>query len=547
MQRTLIRCKSDIVFFASNFFYIISLDEGRQKIKLYPVQKKMLSLMEKEKRLCVCASRQVGKSTIMTIFALWFTMFNEDKTILLVANKEETCEEILSRIKLAYEELPIWLKSPVKVWQAQTIQFANGSRIKISASSASSGRSSSVSVLLIDEAAHLDPFKSKEFFKSVLPTISSSKKSKIIMSSTPNGTNNYFYESYQKSLTGKSAWKSITIPWYMIPGRDEEWKKMALDDCNGDDKMFLQEYCCEFIQDGDATIDKNLLDELKSQTIKPKILNTEEYKVWEKPEPDHVYSMGVDVSDGVGSCASCIQVVDITDVRDIRQVACFNDRYIDPQNFAKKINEIAEQWGKPWIFIERNSMGTEVVAALEREPFYYPRLAAYDQKKKTDYSKKGIMSSTNVKYEGVTNMRYYMNTLRCVHIPDVATINEFTTFVKKPNGTFGKTNGANIFDDRVMALCWALFALQVPLVNVCYAVAEYDENGKPLKVENSYVPSGSNLFKLPSIIFGNAPEAKKTKREMELRFPGYEYYDENQNIMDMTLDDLRDAGWVNVF
>lgn len=486
-------------------------------------------------------------TTLLTIMILWYVMFNEDKTVLIISNKEDTSEEILQRIKLAYEEIPAFLKPAVITWQGQTIKFANGSRIKISATSANSARGLSVNLLAVDECSIIDDFKADDFFKAVLPTISSSKKSKIILTSTPKGTNNYFYRVYQESLTGKSAWKSMSVPWYMIPGRDEEWRRMALSDCGGDEKLFLQEYCCEFIQDGDATIDKDLLDELKSQTIKPKIINTEEYKVWEKPNPTHVYSMGVDVSDGVGSCASCIQVVDITDIRDIRQVACYNDRYIDPQNFAKKINEIAEQWGKPWIFIERNSMGTEVVAALEREPFYYPRLAAYDQKKKTDYSKKGIMSSTNVKYEGVTNMRYYMNTLRCVHIPDVATINEFITFVKKPNGTFGKTNGANIFDDRVMALCWALFALQVPLVNVCYAVSEYDENGKPLKVENTYVPNGSDLFKFPTMLFGEAPEPKRTKREMELRFPGYEYYDENQNIMDMTLEDLYDAGWVNVF
>lgn len=547
MMNEIIKCKNDILYFAQQYFYIINLDEGRQKIKLYPIQRKELKLMAENNRVCVVSSRQQGKTTLLTIMILWYVTFNEDKTVLIISNKEDTSEEILQRIKLAYEEIPAFLKPAVTVWQGQTIKFANGSRIKISATSANSARGLSVNLLAVDECSIIDDFKADDFFKAVLPTISSSKKSKIILTSTPKGTNNYFYRVYQESLTGKSAWKSMSVPWYMIPGRDEEWKKMAISDCGGDEKLFLQEYCCEFIQDGDSTIDGNLLNELKSQTTKPRILNTDEYKVWEKPQPDHVYSMGVDVSDGVGSCASCIQVVDITDIRDIRQVACYNDRYIDPQNFAKKINEIAEQWGKPWIFIERNSMGTEVVAALEREPFYYPRLASYDQKKKTDYSKKGIMSSTNVKYEGITNMRYYMNTLRCVSIPDAATIGEFTTFVKKPNGTFGKTNGANIFDDRVMALCWALFALQVPLVNVCYAVAEYDENGKPLKIENNYTPTGSNLFKLPSIMYGDQPQSRPTKREMELRFPGYEYYDENENVYDMNMDDLLEAGWRPVY
>ena len=547
MAAEIVKCRNDILYFAQQYFYIINLDEGRQKIKLYPIQRKELKLMAENNRVCIVSSRQQGKTTLLTIMILWYVMFNDDKTVLIISNKEDTSEEILQRIKLAYEEIPAFLKPAVTVWQGQTIKFANGSRIKISATSANSARGLSVNLLAVDECSIIDDFKADDFFKAVLPTISSSKKSKIILTSTPKGTNNYFYRVYQDALSGKSAWKAMSVPWYMIPGRDEEWKKMAVSDCGGDEKLFLQEYCCEFIQDGDSTIDGNLLNELKSQTTKPRILNTDEYKVWEKPQPDHVYSMGVDVSDGVGSCASCIQVVDITDIRDIRQVACYNDRYIDPQNFAKKINEIAEQWGKPWIFIERNSMGTEVVAALEREPFYYPRLASYDQKKKTDYSKKGIMSSTNVKYEGITNMRYYMNTLRCVSIPDAATINEFTTFVKKPNGTFGKTNGANIFDDRVMALCWALFALQVPLVNVCYAVSEYDENGKPLKIENNYVPTGNNLFKLPSIMYGDMPQMKPTKREMELRFPGYEYYDENENIYDMNIDDLKEAGWRQVF
>lgn len=542
------KCKNDIIYFAEHFVTITNIDKGRHIIKLYPVQRKELKMMQENNRILIVSSRQQGKTSLASIIILWFCMFQEDKTCLIVAHKESGAEEVLDRIKLAYEELPLYIKSPVVKWQGQTVEFQNGCKIRIAATGAGSTRGITAALVLCDEAALIPSHLSDEFFKSVLPTVSSSKKAKIIMTSTPKGTDNYFYRIYQESLTGKSQWKSMSIPWYMIPGRDETWKKMALEDCGGDERMFLQEYCCEFLQDGDSTIDKDLLDSLKSQTVRPKILNTDEYKVWEKPDPTHVYSMGVDVSDGVGSCASCIQVIDITDVRDIRQTACYNDKYIDPQNFAKKISEIAGQWGNPWIFIERNSMGTEVVAALEREPFYYPRLAAYDQKKKTDYSKKGIMSSTNVKYEGVTNMRYFMNTLRCVKIPDVATVNEFMTFVKKPNGTFGKTNGANIYDDRVMALCWALFALHVPLVNVCYVVLEYDETGKPLRVENNYVPTGNNLFKLPMGAFGGVFDSpKKTKREVELRFPGYEYAEDNPQVEDMTYEDLMDAGWRTVF
>lgn len=49
-------------------------------------------------------------STSYTIFALWYCIVNKEKTILICANKFNTAKDILSRIKLAYEELPNWLK-----------------------------------------------------------------------------------------------------------------------------------------------------------------------------------------------------------------------------------------------------------------------------------------------------------------------------------------------------------------------------------------------------------------------------------------------------
>ena len=143
-------------------------------------------------------------------------------------------------------------------------------------------------------------------------------------------------------------------------------------------------------QEGTSTIDTSYLELLEKTCASPSVLESDNFKVWEEPNPSHVYSIGVDVADGVGECASCVQVVDITDLRDIRQVACYNDRFIDPDNFSKEIYEIAKIWGKPWILVERNSMGASTVAGLEHDPFYYERLVSYDAKTKIDYSKHGV-------------------------------------------------------------------------------------------------------------------------------------------------------------
>ena len=47
-----------------------------------------------------------------------------------------------------------------------------------------------------------------DFWKSVIPTISSGKKSKIFMVSTPNGIGNKFYEMYNGAEKGDNGWKA---------------------------------------------------------------------------------------------------------------------------------------------------------------------------------------------------------------------------------------------------------------------------------------------------------------------------------------------------
>jgi len=70
----------------------------------------MVKGMCHEQRFITLAARQCGKSTSYTVFALWYCLSNKDKSVLICANKFKTAKDILSRIKMAYEELPMWLK-----------------------------------------------------------------------------------------------------------------------------------------------------------------------------------------------------------------------------------------------------------------------------------------------------------------------------------------------------------------------------------------------------------------------------------------------------
>lgn len=136
------KCMDDIVYFAENYFTIVSA-KGKEIIKLYPKQKELLRAIAKNQNTIVLAARQAGKSTVYTIFALWYAMFNKDKGVLICANKFATAKELMERIQLAYELLPSWLKQGCDEYNKGRVKFENGSRIEISATSASSARGKS--------------------------------------------------------------------------------------------------------------------------------------------------------------------------------------------------------------------------------------------------------------------------------------------------------------------------------------------------------------------------------------------------------------------
>ena len=77
---------------------------------------------------------------MMSIYILWQACFNADQRILLVANKEATAIEIFQRIRMAYEELPNWLKPPVKEYAKTSMTLENGSRIGITTTTGTAAR-----------------------------------------------------------------------------------------------------------------------------------------------------------------------------------------------------------------------------------------------------------------------------------------------------------------------------------------------------------------------------------------------------------------------
>lgn len=357
--------------------------------------------------------------------------------------------------------------------------------------------------IIIDEMAHIEDHLIEEFWASVIPVISSSKKgtTKIFAVSTPRGTGNKFHEIYTAAERGEAnegsvTWHAEKIDWWEIPGRGKKWKADMMAALGGDEHLFNQEFNNTFIETGESAIDGNVIENFRLQCRDPiQTFENGHYKVWKEPQKNHIYGIGVDVCEGIGKAASVAQILDFTDLTNIEQVAIYHDNLIHPLQFAEVLYRIGSHWGRPPMIIERNNCGAEVINSLNEKHGYNNIVSHNPENLKYGDIRMGVYSHTNTKYTGIMNMRYWSNTLQVLKLYDIATVQEIQTFVRYPNGTWKAKQGHNIWDDRVMSLVWALFVLEEAICERYYEIVAFDDKGKPSKIR-SYTIDAPTMYKL---------------------------------------------------
>lgn len=157
------------------------------------------------------------------IFMLHKILFDNDKNIMIVANKGDTAVEIVDKIKSIYTLLPFFLKPGIKIWNQKSLTFENGCRIKTSARTKTPAIGFTIDVLYLDEFAHIPSNIIDPYYTAAFPTTAAVQNSKIIITSTPNGMN-----LFHKLLTDaerpqgdpqKNNYKAMRVYWHQVPGR----------------------------------------------------------------------------------------------------------------------------------------------------------------------------------------------------------------------------------------------------------------------------------------------------------------------------------------
>ena len=432
------RCMKDPSHFATTYCKIISLDEGLVPFKLYPYQEKMFKAFDKNRFNIVLACRQSGKSISSVAYLLWYALFHTEKTIAVMANKGATAREMLGRITLMLENLPFFLQPGCKALNKGSIEFSNNSRIVAAATSGSSIRGMSVSLLYLDEFAFVE--NAAEFYTSTYPVISSGTNTKIIITSTANGIGNVFHKIWEGAAQGINEFKPFRVDWWDVPGRDENWKNQTI--ANTSQLQFDQEFGNTFFGTGDTLINAETLLKLRAKNPL-RYLEGGDLKIYEETQKEHEYVMLVDVSKGRGQDYSTFNVIDIS-ARPFKQVAVYRNNLISPLLFPNIIYKWAVSYNKAYVVIESNDQGSLVTNGLYND-LEYENMHVESAIKANAL---GIEMTRKVKRLGCSAFKDILENNK-LEVCDDDTILEISTFVAK--GVSYEASTGN-HDDLVMNL-----------------------------------------------------------------------------------------------
>lgn len=453
MIKEYVKCSKDPVYFAKTYIKIVHVDHGLIPFEMYDYQEEITEKIFRARRVAVLTARQAGKTTTAAAVILHYILFDEQKTVAILANKGDAAREVLGRIQLAYEALPKWMQQGVKEWNKGSLALENGCKIYAGTTSSSAIRGKSISFLYLDEVAFIEGYD--EFFASVYPTISSGETTKLLMTSTPNGLN-HFWKTCKGAEEGTNGYEFVKVMWSDVPGRGDAWKQETLEALDFDLEKFAQEYEGSFLGSSGTLIDGAKLKQmLHSRPIQ------EREKVYQyfAPVPESTYALIVDVSRGKGLDYSTFNVIDITKMP-YQQVCVFRDNMIGPVDFASVIFRVGMMYNEAAVLIEINDIGEQVSDVLQMDYGYENLLFTENagragKRISSGFGKRsdnGIRTTKSVKAVGCSIIKMLIEQNQLV-ICDYNTIQELSRFSKKGN-SYEAESGSH--DDLVMNL--VLFA-----------------------------------------------------------------------------------------
>ena len=360
IKKEYLKCAQDPVYFLKKYAVIQHPIQGKIPFSLYEFQEKSLVDFNEHNYNVILKARQLGISTLTAGYALWMMTFQSDKNILVIATKQDTAKNLVTKIRVMHANLPSWVKSKCVEDNKLSLRYSNGSQVKAIASTDEAGRSEALSLLIIDEAAFID--KIDTIWTAAQSTLATGGK--CIALSTPNGVGNWFHKVWVEAEE-ESDWNFIRLHWSLHPDRDEEWRTEQ-EKLLGP-SMAAQEYDCDFITSGQTVIDGVILEEYRNTQIEEPVEKRgmdSNLWVWRQPDYTKNYVVAADVARGDASDFSAFHVIEI---ESMEQVAEYKGK-IPTKDFGNLCMNTAMEYNNALLVIENSSIGWATIQqVIDRE------------------------------------------------------------------------------------------------------------------------------------------------------------------------------------
>ena len=470
--KEILKCGKDAPYFINNYCRISHPMKGLIQFKTYPYQDDLLNDYNDFRFNVILKARQLGISTITAAYCVWFMLFHKEKNIVVLATKFSTAANLVKKVKSMMKNLPDWLKlAKIDVDNRTSFELSNGSIIKAVPTSEDAGRSEALSLLVVDEAAHIE--KMNEIWTAVYSTLATGGR--CIALSTPKGTGNWFHKTYTDAIDGENEFNPIELMWDVHPERDQAW--FAKETKNMSKRQVAQELLCNFNTSGDTVIHPEDLTWIHGN-IKDPIYRTghdRNFWIWEKFEPNNQYLLTADVARGDGADNSVFHVVKLNTM----EVVAEYQGKPSLDMYARILYDAGIEFGNCLLVVENNGIGISVLEKLVNLGYpnlYYSIKSTHEfveaiQGETMERAVAGFTTSTKTRPLIVAKLEEFIRN-RMLTTYSSRIYHEMKTFIWH-NGKPQAMRSYN--DDLVMALaigCWIRdTALQVNKRDVEYQKA----------------------------------------------------------------------------
>jgi len=453
-MKEIVKCGRDPVYFTNNYAKITHPMRGQLLFKTYDFQTQLLREFDDHRFNVILKARQLGISTVTASYVAWLMLFHKEKNVLIIATKLSTAVNLVKKVKNIIKNLPEWLvTAKIEIDNRQSFELANGSQIKASSTSGDAGRSEALSLLVVDEAAHVEGLD--ELWMGLYPTLSTGGR--CIALSTPNGVGNWFHKTYTEAENKNNDFFPTKLTWDRHPDRDSEWFKKETR--NMPRRDIAQELECSFLASGETVIHPDDIERIEENVQEPKHRTGFDRNlwIWKEHNESSKYLIVADVARGDGKDFSVFHVIDV-DNMDV--VAEYKGKP-SSEMFSQLLYTTGNEYGGAMLVVENNNIGFNILEKLIEMNYnnlYYSMKGSHDYIDPVLAENKpnaipGFTTSMKTRPLIIAKLEEFIRN-KLLNVSSNRLVDEIRTFVWQ-NGRPQAMKGYN--DDLVMSLaiaCW---------------------------------------------------------------------------------------------